>query len=164
MSDPKKDAEAYSAYLRTKMGESLTDAIAQVIATRPRDPINFLANSLYKSRNMKSPSIQVAITRRLQMPKWTPGATGGSISQPETQSETCNVTKQVGSPRPAGSVQTSMGPSVPGGASVGGVTGSMKDADEDYDLGFGGPTAYVHETVLSLFSGIGDMFDDDKIS
>ncbi|XP_033745873.1 uncharacterized protein LOC117331313 [Pecten maximus] len=162
MSDQRKDVEAYSAYLRTKMGESLTDAVAQVIATRPRDPIDFLATALYKSRNMESPTIQVAITRRLQMPKWTPGETGSSMPQPEKHSETRNLSKQVGSSTPTSSIQTKVGPSVP--SSVGCIIGSMEDTDEDYDMGLGGPTVYVHGTVLSLFSLIGDMFDDDKIS
>ncbi|XP_060078957.1 uncharacterized protein LOC132558414 [Ylistrum balloti] len=164
MSDPKKDVEAYSAYLRTKMGESLTDAVAQVIAKRPRDPIDFLASALYKSRNMKSPSLQVALTRRLRMPKWTPGETGSSIPQPGKQSEPRNVSKQVQSSIPPSSVHSKVGPSEPSGASVGYVLGSAEDGDEDYDMGFGGPTIYVHGTVLSTFTLIGDMFDDDKIS
>ncbi|XP_069101363.1 uncharacterized protein [Argopecten irradians] len=175
MTDQTKDVEAYGTYLRTKMGESLTDAVTQVIEKRPRDPIDFLATALYKSRNMTSPSVQVAITRRLQMPKWTPGETGSSIPQPGKLSETHNVSKQIGPPTPTKSTvstksvpcapnRTTAGPKVPDRANVGYVLGSTEDADEDYDMGFGGPTVYVHQTVLSSFSLIGDMFDDDRIS
>lgn len=44
------EAERYSEYVREKLGDILSSAVADVAAARPEDPIDFLAHRLYTTR------------------------------------------------------------------------------------------------------------------
>lgn len=50
MEKVKEEAELYSEYVREKLGDILSSAVADVAAARPEDPINFLAHRLYTTR------------------------------------------------------------------------------------------------------------------
>lgn len=118
------------------------------------------AVTVYFVQSMLTPSVQDARTRRLQMTSWTPGETGSAIPLPDirlARRELRHMTTEI-VPGPSRSVHKS----TDSRTNVGHVLDSMDDADEDYDLGI--PTVYVHQEVLSLFTLIGDVFDDDKVS
>uniref|UniRef100_K1RE46 Uncharacterized protein n=1 Tax=Magallana gigas TaxID=29159 RepID=K1RE46_MAGGI len=50
MDKVKEEAERYSEYVREKLGDILSSAVADVAAARPEDPIDFLAHRLYTTR------------------------------------------------------------------------------------------------------------------
>ncbi|XP_061175974.1 uncharacterized protein LOC133184922 [Saccostrea echinata] len=62
MDKVKEEAERYSGYVREKLGDILSSAVADVAKERPEDPIDYLAHRLYNTATQRNTATCAART------------------------------------------------------------------------------------------------------